>query len=197
MRIAVLDRLYTRVMTLARHRHAMRWLAGVSFVESSVFPIPPDVMLIPMILAERARAWAIAVVCTGASVLGGLAGYAIGYAFWEAVGQPLMAFYGYEAKMGDFAGRYNEWGAWIVFIAGITPFPYKVITIASGVAGLDIVVFTVASVLSRGLRFFVEAALLWRFGAPVQRFVERHMGLLGIVFAVTLVGGFLLIGLVD
>lgn len=197
MRIAVFDRLYARVMTLARHRHAMRWLAGVSFVESSVFPIPPDVMLIPMILAERARAWAIAAVCTGASVLGGLAGYAIGYAFWEAVGQPLMAFYGYEAKMGDFAGRYNEWGAWIVFIAGITPFPYKVITIASGVAGLDIVVFTVASVLSRGLRFFVEAALLWRFGAPVQRFVERHMGLLGIVFAVTLIGGFLLVGLVD
>ncbi len=197
MRIAVFDRLYARVMTLARHRHAMRWLAGVSFVESSVFPIPPDVMLIPMILAERARAWAIAAVCTVASVLGGLAGYAIGYAFWEAVGQPLMAFYGYEAKMGDFAGRYNEWGAWIVFVAGITPFPYKVITIASGVAGLDIVVFTVASVLSRGLRFFVEAALLWRFGAPVQRFVERHMGLLGIVFAVTLIGGFLLIGLVD
>ena len=197
MRIAVFDRLYARVMTLARHRHAMRWLAGVSFVESSVFPIPPDIMLIPMILAERARAWAIAAVCTGASVLGGLAGYAIGYAFWEAVGQPLMAFYGYEAKMGDFAGRYNEWGAWIVFVAGITPFPYKVITIASGVAGLDIVVFTVASVLSRGLRFFVEAALLWRFGAPVQRFVERHMGLLGIVFAVTLIGGFLLIGLVD
>ena len=197
MRIAAFDRLYTRVMTLARHRHAMRWLAGVSFVESSVFPIPPDVMLIPMILAERARAWAIAAVCTGASVLGGLAGYAIGYAFWEAVGQPLMAFYGYEAKMGDFAARYNEWGAWIVFIAGITPFPYKVITIASGVAGLDIVVFTVASVLSRGLRFFVEAALLWRFGAPVQRFVKRHMGLLGIVFAITLIGGFLLIGLVD
>lgn len=197
MRIAVLDRLYTRVMTLARHRHAMRWLAGVSFVESSVFPIPPDIMLIPMILAERARAWAIAAVCTAASVLGGLAGYAIGYAFWEAVGQPLMAFYGYEAKMGDFAARYNEWGAWIVFIAGITPFPYKVITIASGVAGLDIVVFAVASVLSRGLRFFVEAALLWRFGAPVQRFVERHMGLLGIVFAVTLIGGFLLVGLID
>lgn len=197
MRIAVLDRLYTRVMTLARHRHAMRWLAGVSFVESSVFPIPPDIMLIPMILAERARAWAVAAVCTAASVLGGLAGYAIGYAFWEAVGQPLMAFYGYEAKMGDFAARYNEWGAWIVFIAGITPFPYKVITIASGVAGLDIVVFAVASVLSRGLRFFVEAALLWRFGAPVQRFVERHMGLLGIVFAVTLIGGFLLVGLVD
>ena len=197
MRIAAFDRLYTRVMTMARHRHAMRWLAGVSFVESSVFPIPPDVMLIPMILAERARAWAIAAVCTGASVLGGLAGYAIGYAFWETVGQPLVGFYGYEAKMGDFAARYNEWGAWIVFIAGITPFPYKVITIASGVAGLDIIVFTVASVLSRGLRFFVEAALLWRFGAPVQRFVERHMGLLGIVFAVTLIGGFLLVGLVD
>ena len=197
MRIALFDRLYERVMTLARHRHAMRWLAAVSFVESSVFPIPPDIMLIPMVLAERARAWAIAAVCTGASVLGGLAGYLIGFALWETVGQPLVALYGYEAKMTDFAGRYNEWGAWIVFIAGITPFPYKIITIASGVAALDPGVFIVASILSRGLRFFAEAALLWRFGAPVRRFVERHMGLLGIVFVATLVGGFLIVGLVD
>ena len=195
MRIAMFDRLYERVMTLARHRHAMRWLAAVSFAESSVFPIPPDIMLIPMVLAERTRAWAVASVCTLASVLGGLAGYAIGYAFWEAVGQPLVAFYGYEAKMGDFAARYDEWGAWIVFLAGITPFPYKVITIASGFAGLDVVVFVVASVLSRGLRFFAEAALLWRFGAPARRFVERHMGLLGILFALSLIGGFLLIAL--
>ena len=197
MRIAMFDRLYERVMTLARHRHAMRWLAAVSFAESSVFPIPPDIMLIPMILAQRARAWAIASVCTLASVLGGLAGYAIGYVFWEAVGQPLVAFYGYEAKMGDFAARYDEWGAWIVFLAGITPFPYKVITIASGFAGLDVVVFVVASVLSRGLRFFAEAALLWRFGAPARRFVERHMGLLGILFALSLIDGFLLIALMD
>lgn len=197
MRIAMLDRLYGRVMTLARHRRAMWWLGGVSFAESSVFPIPPDIMLIPMVLADRARAWTAAAVCTAASVAGGLAGYLIGYALWEAVGAPLVALYGYEAKMGDFAARYREWGAWIVFIAGITPFPYKVITIASGVAALDVAVFAAASVLSRGLRFFLEAALLWRFGAPVRRFVERHMGLLGIVFVVTLVGGFLLVGLVD
>lgn len=195
MRIAFMDRLYGRVMEWARHRHAMRWLAAVSFAESSVFPIPPDVMLIPMILADRARAWAIAAVCTAASVLGGLAGYAIGFAFWEAVGGPLVAFYGYDAQMAEFAARYGEWGAWIVFGAGITPFPYKVITIASGFAALDPVVFVVASVLSRGLRFFAEAALLWRFGEPVRRFVERHLGLLGIVFVVMLFGGFLLVGL--
>ena len=195
MRIAFMDRLYGRVMEWARHRHAMGWLAAVSFAESSVFPIPPDIMLIPMVLADRARAWAAAAVCTAASVLGGLAGYAIGFAFWEAVGRPLVAFYGYDAQMAEFAARYGEWGAWIVFVAGITPFPYKVITIASGFAALDPVVFVAASALSRGLRFFAEAALLWRFGAPVQRFVERHLGLLGIVFVVTLFGGFLLVGL--
>lgn len=197
MRIAMLDRLYGRVMELAARRSAMWWLAGVSFAESSVFPIPPDVMLVPMVLARRARAWAIAALCTAASALGGLAGYAIGYAFWEAVGEPLVALYGYEAKMGDFADRYREWGAWIVFIAGITPFPYKVITIASGFAGLDVVVFTLASVASRGLRFFVEAALLWRFGAPIRRFVERHMGLLGIVFAASLVAGFAVLAFIE
>ncbi len=197
MRIAFLDRLYHRVMTLAGRRGAIWWLGGVSFVESSVFPIPPDVMLIPMVLADRARAWAIAAMCTAASVLGGLAGYAIGFAFWDAIGQPLVAFYGYEAKMADFTTRYNDWGAWIVFIAGVTPFPYKVITIASGVAGLDLVVFVVASVLSRGLRFFVEAALLWRFGAPIQRFIERNMGLLSVIFVILLFAGFLLVGAVE
>ncbi len=197
MRFAFLTQFYDRVAAWARHRHAMWWLGGVSFAESSVFPIPPDVMLIPIVLANRARAWTAAGVCTAASVLGGLAGYAIGFGFWEVIGSPLVAFYGYEAKMSEFTARYNEWGAWIVFMAGITPFPYKVITIASGAAGLDILVFTVASVLSRGIRFFFEAALLRQFGPSVERFIRRRMGLLGIIFLLSLVGGAALVGLLD
>ncbi len=177
-------------MALAAHRHATAWLAAVSFVESSIFPIPPDVMLIPMVLAERRRAFTIAAVCTVASVAGGMLGYLIGYALWEAIGAPLMAFYGYAGKMAAFTEKYNEWGAWIVFTAGVTPFPYKVITIASGVAKLDLAVFITASVLARGLRFFVIAALLYVFGEPIRRFIERNLGLLSVLFVVLLVAGF-------
>lgn len=180
-------------MELARHRHAKRWLAAVSFAESSVFPIPPDIMLLPMVLSDRA-AWArIAAVCTVASVIGGLAGYAIGWGLWETVGRPLIDFYGYADKMEAFAARYNDWGAWIVFTAGITPIPYKVITIASGVASLDIAVFVAASVAARGIRFFVVAWLLYRFGAPIQDFIERHLAKLTVLFVVMLFAGFILI----
>jgi len=189
----MLRRLYDWTMTLARHRQADRWLAIVSFIESSCFPIPPDVMLIPMVLADRARAWRIAFICTIASVLGGLAGYAIGALLFETVGKPLLAFYGYGDQFQHFTTRYNEWGAWIVAFAALTPFPFKVITIASGVAGLDLVVFTVASVLARGARFYLVAALLWRFGAPIQGFIERNLGILTTVFFVLLIGGFALI----
>ncbi len=189
----MLRRLYDWTMTLARHRQADRWLAIVSFIESSCFPIPPDVMLIPMVLADLARAWRIAFICTIASVLGGLAGYAIGALLFETVGKPLLAFYGYGDQFQHFTTRYNEWGAWIVAFAALTPFPFKVITIASGVAGLDLVVFTVASVLARGARFYLVAALLWRFGAPIQGFIERNLGILTTVFFVLLIGGFALI----
>ena len=180
-------------MGLARHRHATPWLGAVSFAESSVFPIPPDIMLIPMVLADRARWWRIAAVCTVASVVGGLAGYAIGWGLWETVGSPLIEFYGYSDRMDGFIARYNEWGAWIVFTAGLTPIPYKVITIASGVSGLDLMVFTLASALARGLRFFVIAALLYRFGAPIQGFIERNLAVLTVLFVVLLFAGFVVI----
>jgi len=186
----VLKRLYDWTMALAGHRRALPALAAVSFVESSFFPIPPDVMLIPMVLAERARAFRLALVCTLASVLGGLAGYLIGYGFWEALGAPLVAFYGYDDKFASFAAEYNDWGAWIVFTFGITPFPYKVITIASGVAKLDLAVFVAASVSARGLRFFAVAGLLYLFGAPIRDFIERHLGLLTVVFVILLFAGF-------
>ena len=191
----MLRKLYDWVMAMARKRHAIWWLAGVSFAESAFFPIPPDILLVPMVLANRRRAWRIAAVCTLASVMGGLLGYAIGLWLFEALGRPLLEFYGSENKFSQFQAYYNEWGAWIVGAGGFTPLPYKVITIASGVTKLDIGIFILASVVSRGLRFYIEAALLWRFGEPVREFIERHLGKLALLLFVVLVGAFLLVKL--
>ncbi|MEQ8395945.1 YqaA family protein [Thalassobaculum sp.] len=181
---------YDWTLRVAGDRRADWWLALVAFVESSVFPIPPDVMIVPMVLADRRRAWRIAAIATVASVAGGLLGYAIGSLFFEAIGRPILDLYGYAEKFTDFAARYNDWGAWIVFGAGITPFPYKVITIASGVTRLDLLVFVVASVLARALRFFVVAGLLWHFGPSIRRLLERYLGPITVVFFVLLIGGF-------
>ncbi len=189
----MLQRLYDRTMGLAGHRHALWALAIVAFVESSVFPVPPDVLLIPMVLAARERAWRIAAVATLASVLGGGLGYLIGSALFETVGRPLLAFYGQMESFQDFRETYNEWGAWIVAGAGFTPFPYKVITIASGVADLDPMIFMAASAVSRAARFFLVAALLWKFGPPIRSFIEQNLPLLAGLFFVLLLGGFLAI----
>jgi len=191
----VLRGLYDWAMRLAETRHALWALAVVSFVESSVFPIPPYLLLIPMVLARPDRAWLIAGVCTLASVLGGFAGYAIGFFLFEGIGEPVLAFYGYLDRFTDFQALYNEWGAWIVAGAGVTPFPYKVITIASGVTQLDPWVFGIASVLSRGLRFFLVAALLWKWGEPMRALIERRLGLLATLAFALLLGGFLAIKL--
>jgi membrane protein YqaA with SNARE-associated domain len=143
----------------------------------------------------RERAWLIAGVCTIASVAGGFLGYAIGALLFETIGRSILEFYGYLERFAEFQTRYNAWGAWIVFFAGLTPFPYKVITIASGVTGLDLATFGVTSALARGLRFFLVAALLWYIGPPVRRFVEANLGWLTILFFVLLFGGFLLVKL--
>lgn len=186
--------LYEWTMDLAAHRHARWGLALVAFVESSVFPIPPDVALIPMILARRDLAWTYALICTIASVFGGAFGYAIGYFLYDTVGLAILNFYGYTQAFESFAAQYNEWGIWIVLIAGFTPFPYKVITIASGVTGLSFPVFMLASLVARGARFFIVAGLLYWFGAPIKNFIEKYFGILSIVFMVLLIGGFVLIG---
>jgi membrane protein YqaA with SNARE-associated domain len=185
--------MYDWTLRLGSNRHAVWVLAGVAFVESSVFPIPPDILLIPMVLAVRERAWLLAAICTIASVLGGFLGYFIGAALWDVVGQPIIDFYGFEAAFARFTEQYNELGAWIVAFFGITPFPYKVITIASGVTHLDPLVFGVASLASRGLRFFIVAALLWYFGPPIKAFVERYLGWVVLVFCVLLVAGFVVL----
>jgi membrane protein YqaA with SNARE-associated domain len=183
--------LYDHTMRLSQHPHALWALAVVAFIESSFFPVPPDAMLIPMVLAAREQAWRIAAVCTVASVIGGLFGYGLGYFLFEEIGEPLLRFYGYEDKFMEFREAYNEWGAWIVAAAGLTPFPYKVITIASGVTQLDLATFNIASVLSRGARFFLVAALLWRYGPPMRAFIEANLGILTTAFFVLLLGGFL------
>jgi len=186
----MIRRLYDWTLGLAEHRYALVALAIVAFLESSVFPIPPDLLLIPMIIAAPRRAFVIAGICMVASVAGGLLGYWIGYSVFETVGRPVLEFYGKDAYFDEFATRYNEFGAWMVLIAGVTPFPYKVITILSGSTGLSLPVFIVASVIARGLRFFIVAALLWKFGAPIRDFIERRLGLMFILFVILLLGGF-------
>ena len=186
----MLRRLYDWTMSLAEHRHALWALAAVSFIEASVFPIPPDVLMIPMILAAPHRAWLIALVATLASVLGGVLGYGIGAFFFESLGQPILESLGKADSMEAFNSRFNGVGFWAVLIAGITPFPFKVITIMSGWTAMPVGTFIATSILARGIRFFLVAALLWKFGAPVRDFIERRLGLMTILFILLLFGGF-------
>jgi len=185
--------LYDWTIRQAYHPRAIWVLALVSFVEASVFPIPPDVLMIPMILARPSKAWLIAGVALFASVLGGLMGYAIGALFYEQIGQPVLASMGKEAAMDDFNTRFNEMGVWVVLTAGVTPFPFKVITIMSGWTGMNLATFIISAIVARGLRFFIVAALLWKFGAPIRAFIERRLGLVFTLFMIALVGGFILV----
>ncbi len=189
----MIRRLYDWTLSLAAGPRAPAALGSVSFVESSVFPIPPDLLLIPMVIARRERAWWYAFLCTVTSVAGGVLGYLIGMFLFEQVAQPILSFYGKMDKFDEFSAVFNHWGWWFVFIAGLTPFPYKVITIASGVAGLSLPVFIVASIVSRGLRFFVVSGLLYLFGPPIKDFIEKRLGLMFTLFVVLLVGGFVLL----
>jgi membrane protein YqaA with SNARE-associated domain len=189
----MLRALYNFTMGLAARPRAKYFLAGISFVESSVFPIPPDVMLIPMVLAKRKEAFKIALICSLASVLGGMLGYIIGLYFFQLVGDAIIGFYGYEDKFSSFKGAYDDWGGWIVAFFGLTPFPYKVITIASGVVQLNLGVFILASVLSRSARFFLVAWLLHRYGEPIKTFIEKYLGILTLLFFILLFGSFVLL----
>jgi len=180
-------------MALAAGPYATRALCATSFAESSFFPIPPDVVLIPMVLANRRR-WAFfALLCTLTSVLGGMFGYLIGMIAFEQLAEPLLAFYGYGDKVDAFVESFNRYGWWIVFIAGLTPIPYKVITITAGATGLSFPVFVVASLVSRGLRFFVVAGLLYLFGPPIRDFVEKRLGLLFFAAVALVIGGFVMV----
>ncbi|OWU73142.1 YqaA family protein [Phaeobacter sp. 22II1-1F12B] len=189
----MLQGLYERTMQLADHRHALWWLAAVSFIESSFFPIPPDVLMIPMILARPSRAWLIALVALVSSVLGGLLGYAIGAFAFESIGQPILMSMGKADAMAEFNTRFNDFGFWAVLVAGVTPFPYKVITIMSGWTSMPLGTFVATSILARALRFFIVAALLWKFGPPVREFIEKRLGLMFTLFMIFLIGGFVVV----
>ena len=189
----MLRRLYNGTMALASGRYAVPTLAGVAFVESSVFPIPPDVILIPMVLAERAKAWWFALVATFSSVIGGLVGYAIGALVFDQLALPLLEFYGYMDNYENFGSWFNERGAWIVLIAGVTPFPYKVITITAGAVGLSWPVFIIASIVARGARFALVAGLLYYFGPPIRDLIERRLGLVFTIFVALVIGGLVLV----
>ncbi|MEM7645035.1 MAG: YqaA family protein [Pseudomonadota bacterium] len=186
--------LYDWTLALASHPRAVWALALVSFAESSVFPIPPDLMLIPMILAAPHRAFFLAFICTAASVAGAILGYGLGYFAFEAIGQPILEALGKGEAVAAFADRYNEHGLWIVLAAGVTPFPYKVITVLSGFNAMPLSVFIITSIIARGLRFFIVAGLLWQFGPPIRDFIEKRLGLMFTAFLVLLVGGFFLTG---
>lgn len=190
---ALLNALYNWIMTQAAGRHAVRALALVSFAESSFFPIPPDVMLVPMCLAARRNAFRYALVCTVTSVLGGLLGYAIGYFLFETIGRPIVDFYGLQNSFDAFQHAFQTWGLWIILIKGLTPIPYKVVTIASGVAVFDLPTFVIASIVTRGVRFYLEAGLLWYFGEPIRAFIERRLTQLTWLFLIGLIGGFVVL----
>ncbi len=187
----MLKRLYDWTMTLAANRNAVWILIAVAFIESSIFPIPPDVLLIPMILAARRDAWRLAAIATLASVAGGFLGYAIGYYAFAAIGRPILEFYHIMDRYDALKASFDQWGAWIIILKGMTPIPYKLITITSGALDFNLVTFTIASIISRSLRFFMVAALLWWFGEPVRLFIERRLTLVTSVFVVLLVGGFI------
>ena len=190
----MLRRLYDWTMSIAETRGAKRALAGVSFAESSFFPIPPDVLLIPITIARRHEWVRIAMLCTVASVLGAFLGYAIGALLFEAVAQPILDFYGKGDSFEKLKGWYDEWGGWAVLAAALTPFPYKVITIFSGVVGFNLITFAIVSIIGRGARFFLVAWLCARYGQPIRSFIEKYLGILTILFVVLLLGGFYLIG---
>jgi len=189
----LIRRMYDWTLRLAAHRQATWALAGVSFIESSLFPIPPDVMLIPMCIANRKKSLWYATVCTISSVLGGLLGYAIGYFLYDSLGREIIELYGMADKFVELQARYAEWGGWIIFAKGLTPFPYKIITILSGVLHLSLPVFIVASIFARAIRFYLVAGLLWKFGEPVKAFIEKHLTGLTFIFLLLLIGGFVAI----
>ena len=186
-------KIYDWMMRMAAGPRAPHALALVSFLESSFFPIPPDVMLVPMVLADRAKAWRHAALATVASVIGGLAGYAIGYYLFEIVGQPILNFYGYAGKLDQVFAWFRDWGVWILIAKGWTPFPYKVLTILAGAAKMDLFAFTIASIVARAMRFFLVAGLLYYFGEPIRDFIEKRLTLVTTVFVIALVGGFVAI----
>ena len=189
----MLQRLYQRVLALSASSRAPYWLAVVAFAESSFFPIPPDVLLVPMVLARPDRAWRLAAIATLASVAGGALGYYIGYALFDVVATPLLHAYHYEAAFARFKQTYAEWGLWVILIKGLTPIPFKIVTIASGMSAVNVPAFLAACLVTRGARFFLIAALIRRFGDPVRVFIEKRLMLITSLAAASIALGFVML----
>tara|TARA_B100001758_G_C18011025_1_gene403066 strand:- start:42 stop:626 length:585 start_codon:yes stop_codon:yes gene_type:complete len=185
--------LYNWTLNKAEHRYSSLILSIVSFAESSFFPIPPDILLIPMIIAKRMKAWTYAFICTFSSVLGGVAGYAIGYFFYSTIGVLIIETYHLSNSFNTFESYYNEYGILIVLGAGFTPFPFKFITIASGVFNLNIFLFIITAIMARGLRFYLLSGLLFVFGEQIKILIDKYFNTLAILFFILLVGSVLII----
>jgi len=186
----MLRRLYNWCIEAADKPYALWILAAVAFAESSFFPIPPDIMLLPMSLARPARAWLFAAVCTVASVAGGVLGYAIGALLYDSVGQWLINLYHLGDSVETFRASYAKWGSVIILLKGLTPIPYKLVTITSGFAGYNIWLFILCSIIARGGRFFIVALVLNRYGDWIRTQIEKHLGLVLAAFLLLLAGGF-------
>jgi membrane protein YqaA with SNARE-associated domain len=189
----MLRRLYDWCIAAADKPYAVWMLGFVSFAESSFFPVPPDVMLIPMALAQPQRAWFFAMVCTITSVLGGVLGYAIGALLYDSIGGWIIQLYGYGDKVEQFRAAYAEYGAWIILLKGLTPIPYKLVTITSGFANYNLLLFVVFSVITRGARFYVLAFLLYRYGPRARAIIEERLGFWVTIAAIGLVLGFVVV----
>jgi membrane protein YqaA with SNARE-associated domain len=187
---AMLKRIYEWCIDAAHKPYALWIMGAVAFAESSFFPVPPDVMLIPMSLARPQRAWVYAAICTATSVVGGLLGYAIGALLFDSVGHWLIQVYGLGDKVDAFRASYAHWGAVIILLKGLTPIPYKLVTITSGFAGYNLGLFILCSIVARGGRFFIVAILLNRYGDWIRIRIEKHLGLVVAIGAAVLVLGF-------
>jgi membrane protein YqaA with SNARE-associated domain len=192
----MIKRMYDWTLSMSGHPRSLWVLAFVAFIESSFFPIPPDLLLIPLILAAPTRAFGIALIAVVASVAGGVFGYFIGAFAFEAIGQPILASLGKIDYISGFNQKFNEYGLWAVLIAGVTPFPFKVITIMSGWTSMPFGVFVFSSLVARSLRFFAVATLLYYFGAPIRNFIEKRLGLVFTVFIFVLIAGLFMIRII-
>lgn len=188
----MLRRTYNTIMDYASHPKAVWWLNFIAFIESSFFPFPPDPLYIAMILKRRDEVWRLAFMCTLSSVLGGILGYYIGYALYETLGEWIIQTYGLEASFTNFQKQFSTWGFWIIALKGLTPIPYKIVTISSGLAGFDFYQFILASIIARGFRFFSLGVLLWYYGPPIKDIIEKNLYIVTTVGLIALIAGFML-----
>lgn len=189
----MIRKIYDFCLEKAASPHAEKWLAAVSFADSVFLPVPPDVMLMPMIVADRSKTWRLAFIVSFTSIIGALVGYVLGTFFYDSIAAPLIEAYGYQTQFEQFKQLFADYGIWIVLVGGLTPIPFKVVAISCGVIGMNPLVFALTLLPARLPRFYIEAILLWYFGEPIRNFVEKRLALVFSLFMILLIGGFVLI----